>query len=400
MIQIIKENRKPSKFQEFSDAFAKGAQMLTEHMTKQRQEQDENTALERLTGQNFSGVQDKDIRRKMAELSFKGKSDLNENTQKLQGNRQMLRQMEKDRGLEQGSLEPFVNDVSLAERYTKPPKEPNKTQASQPIDPQQLDIIKRIRSEPGFDKLSPSKMYQKLTDEGVSKENAKAEADIYAEELKITAEDKKAQRNEEIKFHQESQAYDDNLSKNTKIAKNQIDTIKTIDKAISSGNIKPKSIANVFKEFGPIGHLFAKAYTNADQATLNSSIPSLLEGWKEVFGTRLTDADLKLLQDKLPDIGKTPEANRAILNVIKKYGDNTLLRSKIAEEIKEKNNGLRPLGYENKIEKRYDQMTQPVKIVTPYGKVIEIPAYKLSDAIEDGSSLYTEEQQESELENE
>jgi len=66
----------------------------------------------------------------------------------------------------------------------------------------------------------------------------------------------------------------------------------------------------------------------------------------------------------------------------------TLLRSQIAQQIKSSNNGLRPLGYASQIEKRFDEMTQPVKIINPKnGNIIEIPAYKLSDALKSGAKL-------------
>jgi hypothetical protein len=130
---------------------------------------------------------------------------------------------------------------------------------------------------------------------------------------------------------------------------------------------------------------------NKDEATLLSSIPQLLEGWKQVFGIRLTDADLKILQDKLPDIGKSPEANKAILKVMKKYGEMSSLRHKIATDIKKGNKGIRPLGYADMIEERFDEMVKPVKIINPKtGNTIEIPAYKMGDAINSGARLADE----------
>lgn len=211
------------------------------------------------------------------------------------------------------------------------------------------------------------------------------------EKAKADAKVKENKRKEEIEFHKESQKYDEDLLKQSKIAKNQVETFKTIESAIDSGNIKPASWTNILNKMGPIGELMGTALMNKDQATLSASIPALLEGWKDVFGVRLTDADLKILQDKLPSIGKTPEANKAILNVMKKYAGMTKLRSEIAADIKEKNNGLRPLNYANMIEKRFDDMIKPVKIINPNtGNIIEIPAYELSGAIQAGASLADE----------
>ncbi len=201
-------------------------------------------------------------------------------------------------------------------------------------------------------------------------------------------EDKRSKRKEEIKFHEETQKYDEDLLKQTKIAKKQFETFNDIDKALNSGNVRPASLTNLFKGLGRFGDKISEAITNKDEATLLASIPQLLEGWKEVFGVRLSDADLAILQEKLPSIGKNVEANRAILKVMKKYADTTLLRQKIAADLKKANNGLRPLGYVDKIEERFDEMTTPVNVISPIsGKTISIPAYKVSEAIQSGAKL-------------
>ena len=195
----------------------------------------------------------------------------------------------------------------------------------------------------------------------------------------------------EWNVHLESQKYDEELENNARIAKKQILAVKEIEKAVESGNVKPSSWANIFKGFGKVGDKLSEALLTGDEASLLASIPQLLEGWKQVFGVRLSDADLSILQDKLPSLGKSPEANRAVLKIMNKYADQTLLREKIASQVKSETKGLRPLGYSNIVEKKFDEMTSPVKIRNPRTKnVIEIPAYKVSDFIEDGGVIVNE----------
>ncbi len=208
-------------------------------------------------------------------------------------------------------------------------------------------------------------------------------------------EDQKIGRQEQLQFHKESEKYDEELMKQGRIAKQQQETLKKITQSINSGNVKPSSVANIFKGFGKIGDKISEALLNEDQATILTSIPQLLEGWKDVFGVRLTDADLRVLQDKLPSIGKSPVANKAVINILNKYAEMNLLRNQIAEDIKKNNGNLRPLGYGSQIEQRFDEMTHPVKIIRPSqngqpGREIEIPAYKLSEAIKAGAKLANE----------
>ena len=106
----------------------------------------------------------------------------------LNDNRNIIKDLEHKRGLPQGSLSAYENDPKMAEQVSRPPKEGKQTQASQPINPDQLKRIQDVRNNPAFESASPAKKYQILTDAGVSRENAKAEADIYAEEGKIDTE--------------------------------------------------------------------------------------------------------------------------------------------------------------------------------------------------------------------
>jgi len=205
----------------------------------------------------------------------------------------------------------------------------------------------------------------------------------------LELKNKKYTQDERRKDHQESAKYDEKLAHDTEVAKKQIETIKDIEKAIKSGKVQPSSIANIFKDMGKVGNKISEALLSGDEATLIASIPQLLEGWKEIFGVRLSDADLSLLSDKLPSIGKSPEANMAVLKVLKKYGDMTLLRSKISRDIKKENDNYRPRGYIDMIQDRFDEMTVPVRIITPAGKEISIPAYKLEEAIKSGGRLKT-----------
>ncbi len=267
---------------------------------------------------------------------------------------------------------------------TKPKKEPKKTQASQPIDSEQLDKLEKVRSSPKYMEASSGEKYRMLTREGVSKENAQAEVEIDAEEQKI-------KRDEREMFHKETSKFDEELEHNYKSAKNQMNAIEDSEKALKSGKVNPLSLANIFRNFGDTGKKISDAIQNKDQATITASIPAFLEGRKELFGVRLSDADLKLLQDKLPDIGKSVEVNRTILRLMKKYSEMSMLRYKVGSEIKEKNGGYRPAGFSNQIEQRVEEMTMPVEIIDPdTKKVIEIPAYKVGAAIKGGGKLANE----------
>jgi hypothetical protein len=224
----------------------------------------------------------------------------------------------------------------------------------------------------------------------------KPAADVMQKHNDRILEQQKTQIQEEKKdvraFHKESEKFDDELYKNFKSSEHQLNAIDDSIQAIKSGKIKPSSLANIFRAFGDTGRKISDAILSGEEATLLASIPAFLEGRKELFGVRLSDADLKLLQDKLPEIGKSKEANMAILNLMKKSAMQSQQKYKIGQQIKKDNKGLRPLGYRDRIEEEYSRKSAPVKVINPNtGKVISIPAHELSKALEAGATLYQEE---------
>lgn len=205
----------------------------------------------------------------------------------------------------------------------------------------------------------------------------------------IENKNKLADRKEKNEYHKESQAFDDDLSTKNERASSQLSALQDVDKAIK--NISPSSIANVFKGTGILGDKIANAFLSGDEAKILGSIPYLIEGWKDVFGVRLSDADLRVIQDKLPDIGKSEEANRAIVSIMKKYAAMTKLKWQIGREIKKENKNLRPLGYRDMVEDRFQEQIKPVMMIPPgKTKAIPIPAYQVSEAIKSGAKLANE----------
>jgi hypothetical protein len=294
-------------------------------------------------------------------------------------NKKIIEDIEDKRQLPRGSGSAYIDDPKMFEQVTRPPKEEKKTQASQPIAPEQLDKIKTVRESQKFQRATPSQKYQMLTDSGVSRENAKAEADVFTEEFKTEKEGE--ERREKIKheYHKESKDYDKELINKYKTAKREYSTIKDLEKRIDK--VTPKSMANLLRGFGTVGDKLANAFLSKDQAAIQAAIPEFLEGKKEIFGVRLSDADLKIVQDKLVDIGKNPEANKTILRVMKKYAEQAMLRYRVATDIKKQNGGLRPLGFDDQVEERFEEMIEPVMMLNDQGREVEIPSFQVSQAI-------------------
>lgn len=263
---------------------------------------------------------------------------------------------------------------------------------AQPIPPEQINSIEQfIKDNPNS---SSDELAIGLGKAGVNPiySNPYIENRRRQEENKVkqNAAESKIVNSNDIKFHEESKEYADKIRKEAKTAKERLDTIAPIIKDVEEGKIKPTSAANIFRFFGKSGNKIADALLSGKEANLLAAIPEFLEGRKELFGVRLSDADLNLLQDKLPDIGKSPAANLKILGLMKKYAERALLREEAAENVLEKNGvntpsgKLRPLNFENHVEREFDKILSEeengILMKLPDGREVPIERSKVKEA--------------------
>jgi hypothetical protein len=211
--------------------------------------------------------------------------------------------------------------------YINARKPKNETQESQQIKPDQLRRMQEVRATPEYAEASPSRKYQMLTDNLVSKGNAKAETDIYTEEEKNKPGSEYAKLREKAvgelvntSFQKRSEAED---------LKFNLDTAR---KAIN-GEIQEPGLLAIAKN-DPYGQLFFGL--TPDESELQAANKKILGGTKGIFGNKPTEREIfLLLNSMLPSIGKTKEANMAGLNILEKANDLTILHSDLIDQITE-----------------------------------------------------------------
>ena len=90
-------------------------------------------------------------------------------------------------------------------------------------------------------------------------------------------------------------------------------------------------------------------------AVTEASIPGFLEGGRELFGKQLTNADLAVILGKVVDLGKSNEANEALLDFAEFSANLAIHKAEIADEIIKENKGYRPIGFEAKVEENFQK---------------------------------------------
>lgn len=253
----------------------------------------------------------------------------------------------------------------------------------EPRPPEEAAAYQSIASRPDFLSMSEAQFEKATNEVGLNESDRKELRDARETGRSTDVENRKLLRD----FHKDSEKFDEKLRESADTARKQIGAVQSIRKEVESGSVSPFSVGSIFKGT-KIGDFFA----TASQGKFEASIPILIEGMRELFGVRLTDADLAIVRDKLPQIGKSPEANLAILEVIEKRAMEAIEKEAIGRDIKARNGKLRPLGYEDEISEELnrrlginDQQSQSVKMLAPNGKTVLIPADKVEEALKKGA---------------
>jgi len=194
------------------------------------------------------------------------------------------------------------------------------------------------------------------------------------------------------KYIDESQVKADEAYR-SKIA---IDEIRTALK----GNIAGPGLKAVVKnsEYGKL--MFG---LNPDETLLRTANKTLLEGSKGLFGPKPTEQEIFiLLEDMLPSIGKSREANEVGLKFIERLNNLKILQGELIDQISEGgtkyvpdlrsqvNKALIPFGEKLKEDLQQEsekQQIAPVKMRLLDGRPVSIPASKVQAALNKGAKI-------------
>lgn len=275
-----------------------------------QQRESEDSRLEELTGMNLRGI-DPETKRIMATEALKGGITGKKKTDELIGNRKIISDLEQKRGLEPGSLSAYENDPKMAEQVSRPTKEPKKTQASQPIDPEQRKIIKEVRDQPGFSELDELGQYQAFTDAGVSKENSEAEAKLRGQQL----------TRQQQGIDQAYKAHEDFINDTTQSYRAfETDTkpkLLQMQKLASDDDLIGPTAAVFLEHLGiPLG-----ALEDPSSELFNKLSLDLLKGLPETYGNRILKVEVENFLKTIPSLMNSASGRRMIASNMLKLGE-------------------------------------------------------------------------------
>lgn len=311
MVQILppREPKQPTFLENVLGGLAEGLPKAAQLYTQLEGKKEQKEALIKAGFPEAIGLAP-ELQKAYITESLKGKRKTSEEAEKLKGNQAILKDIETRRNLPEGSLSAYEKNPAMAEAITRPAKEPKKTQASQPIDPEQLSKIKEIRKTPEYKKASPLGKYQILTDAGVSKENAVAESDIAAKESDIL------QKSFETAYKENKDFIDDTTASYRGFETEMKPRLLQMQKIPAEDLIKPTAAAFLDLLKIPLGALedpSSELYQKLSQ--------DLLKGLPETYGNRILKVEVDNFLKTIPTLLNSPDGRRMIASNMLKLGE-------------------------------------------------------------------------------
>lgn len=208
-----------------------------------------------------------------------------------------IQAIEDVRKLPRGSLKGFKNP-QLAASVSKPEK---LTQSEKSMEPSQLAIIEKVRSDPNFQKADPYQKYQMLTSAGVSSPNAKNESEIAAKNISP--------------YETESDKID---------AKRTGDYINSVAEKGKSADIKLRGInegmellkqgATGFKIGNYLADYFdVPALRDPKSSAFNAAMKSQYTGIGDIVKGKVSNFEFQTFQGMIADAENNPKAAELLL---------------------------------------------------------------------------------------
>ncbi len=198
----------------------------------------------------------------------------------------------------------------MAEQISRPQKPNKKTQASQPIDAEQLKIIQNVRSQPGYDDMDEVDQYRALTNSGVSKENAETESKLTGQKLE----------RKQKGFESAYKAQEDFINETT--SKYQGFETEMKPRLLQMQNMSPEDI------IGPTSAVFLDtlgiplgALEDPSSELYNKLSQDLLKGLPETYGNRILKVEVDNFLKTIPTLMNSPDGRRMIASNMLKLGE-------------------------------------------------------------------------------
>jgi hypothetical protein len=236
------------------------------------------------------------------------------------------------------------------------PYEPNVELTGQPVstlsEPPPPSVPKVTKSGKGWEKYNDSDLTLMKAAGGPL--GTAADLELKRREKARELEFKNLKEDEDKRQfgHKQTATYAEELRKSSENAREVQQAVNEIVKLSKEGKTGP-TLKNAFTKFlQSRGSFLAPAFVNKDTQSVISATKTLAGGFRELFGSRPTQAEFFWYENILPDLLKDADTNIAAAEYLGKVADHKLRAQDIADDIVTKNGGYRPIDLDTKVRQR------------------------------------------------
>jgi hypothetical protein len=318
-IQVIErrnKDKKPTFAENLNEGVGRGLDLaekfMQEHQAQQKQEQQQQN-IANLLGPEYKNLPP-EIQKLAAQAKFSKEGELS----KLQGKKEyeskeqdIIGRLLRDEDVSKKEFDSLPADKQLSVHKILNPKENKKTQASQPIDEDQLKRIKDVRSQPGFKDKDELEQFEDFIDAGVSKENAGEYAKIKGQKLS----------REQEGFEKSYKAQEDFIKDTTKryqaFETETKPKLLQMQKIASDEQLVSPTAAAFLEHMGiPLG-----ALEDPSSELYNKLSKDLLKGLPETYGNKIMKVEVENFLQTIPTLLNSADGRRMIASNMLKLGE-------------------------------------------------------------------------------
>lgn len=175
-------------------------------------------------------------------------------------------------------------------------------------------------------------------------------------EKKLEAAERKETYAQQAKVDKETKPFYDEISKAAKAAKDSNKRLDRMEELVNRGKLGPALYNSMLKLANIGGHgIDLSALQTADAQEFNKLSRDFLKDAKAIFGSRLTDTDVKTFLETVPNLSQSDAGRRRVIHNLRSFNEAALIRQKAMQKIIKEHNGKRPAN----IDALVDEAVEP-----------------------------------------
>lgn len=196
--------------------------------------------------------------------------------------------------------------------------------------------------------------------------------DIAKQKLALQKEqfEKKISAKEQENIDKETLPEYKEIVKNAKAAKDNERRLNRMEQLNEKGDLNFGAFSSVLKGLGEHFGIDVSSLMTADEQEFDKLSADFIKNAKDVFGARITDADLRAFLKTVPTLSQSKEGRRRVIKSLRVGNAAAKAKKDAMDEIIKENNGKRPRNLELLVEERVnpilDELAQEY-IASPIG---------------------------------